>query len=172
MFRLLFSAICISAIVAFASAAFASDGGGDDPEGTQSASIDTASPDTQRRLFDSDHRLELYETSRLERRRALLYSLALPGLGNFYAEQYALGTIALTALVFSAIFVGYGAINGQSQLLRIGLVTTGLTYVGSGISSYIGVQRYNDELRRNLHIESASASQYPPVTTVGWSWRF
>ncbi len=147
--------------------------GGDAPQ--EVTPDEAAQLQQERRLFDDQHRREMYETSRLQRRRAVLYSLALPGLGNFYAEQYALGTIALMSLTFSGIFIGYGLVNNQSQIFRLGLATTAFTYAGAATSSYLGVKQYNARLRRNLHLDSTWQAQ--PLTnertwTVGWTWRF
>ncbi len=124
------------------------------PEEIPEAELPEAEPPTgePRRLFSPEHRLELYEANRLSERRALLYSAALPGWGNFYAEQYALGTVALSALVFSGIFMAYGFSNRQYGLAQFGIGLAIVTYGGAAGTSYFGVRSYNDRLRRSLHV--------------------
>ncbi len=131
--------------------------------------------------FDASHRLRIYEASRLDRRRAVLYSLALPGLGNFYAEQYALGTVALMSMVFTTMFLTFGLLNDHPDLVRIGSVTGVVTYAGSAVSSYLGVRSYNEQLRRSLHVDSDRLGHLdggmpfprsPRAISIGWQWRF
>jgi hypothetical protein len=105
------------------------------------------------RLFSPEHRQQLYDANRLSERRALLYSAALPGLGNFYAEQYALGTVALSALVFSAVFIAYGLANNQRGLANFGIGLAIVTYGGAAGTSFFGVRSYNERLRRSLHLD-------------------
>ena len=124
--------------------------------------------------FGAAHRQRIYETSRLDRRRAVLYSLALPGLGNFYAEQPAVGAVAMMSLVFSAMFIAFGLRNNQSGLVRFGAATGAATYGGSAAIGYLGVRRYNDRLRQSLHVDERAAT--PTATssswTIGWQWEF
>ena len=108
--------------------------------------------DAPRRLFSPEHRQELYEANRLSEGRALVLSAALPGLGNFYAEQYAMGVVALSALIFSGVFVGYGLVNNQRGLASFGIGLAVVTYGTALGSSYYGVRVYNDRLRRSLHV--------------------
>lgn len=131
--------------------------------------------------FGPAHRQEIYEEARLERRRALLYTLALPGAGNFYAEQYALGTVAIAGLIFSAIFISFGVLNHQSDLVYLGSGLAILTYGGSATAAYLGVNRYNERLRRNLNLDayrSPEMSQQSPGSMTSpqfgarWQWRF
>lgn len=131
--------------------------------------------------FGAEHRQRIYEQSRLDQRRAVLYSLALPGLGNYYAEQYALGTVALMSMVFTTMFLVFGLTNDHPDLVRIGAVTGGVTYVGSALTSYMGVRSHNDQLRRNLHIGSERFAprgdnfrvpSQPRTLTIGWRWQF
>lgn len=178
MIRLV-AALLIAAICCLNTAAYADDGDAPNDLPTPSVSDGDAQADDDEgqegQFFDDDHRQRLYDDYRLQPRRAVLYSLALPGLGNYYAEQYALGTVALMALTFSGIFIGYGLINGQATVTRLGLVTTALTYGGAMGSSYFGVRQYNQRLRRNLHLDGAQQSApRPPQATwgLGWSWRF
>lgn len=105
-----------------------------------------------RRLFSPEHRLELYEANRLSETRALLLSAALPGLGNFYAEQFALGAVAISAVVFSGVFIGYGLVNNQRGLASFGVGLAIVTYGVAMGSSYYGVRAYNEQLRRSLHV--------------------
>lgn len=126
-------------------------------------------PSTPRRAFDPEHRREIYETSKLSRRTALLYTAALPGLGNFYAEQYFAGVISLAGAVFSAMFLGYGFTNAQSEVIRLGIGLAAVTYIGSGASAIYGVNAYNERLRRNLHLEAHAPT---PSFALQWSFSF
>lgn len=144
---------------------------GEAPAQEQSTVDDT---DDDSRAFDQDHRRALYEANRLDGWRALAYTAVLPGLGNFYVEQYALGVVAISAMVFAGMFIGFGAMYGHSDLIGIGAVTAGSAYLGGGISSYLGTRRYNDRLRRNLHVDDNYDASLPrsPSVAVGWTWRF
>lgn len=125
--------------------------------------------------FGLAHRRRIYESSRLETSRALMYSAALPGLGNFYAEQYAVGTVSMMALAFSAMFIGFGLVNSHSGVTQLGLVSTGVTYVTSGAFAYYGVRRYNANLRRSLHIddpESALFSSRHDAMIIQMQWSY
>lgn len=110
--------------------------------------------------FGLAHRQRIYEASRLEKSRALLYTAALPGWGNFYAEQYAVGTISMMALLFSGMFLGYGIVNDHPDLVGLGIATGGLTYATSGVFAYLGVQNYNANLRRSLHIDNPQGALF------------
>lgn len=169
MLRAIFLIACFLVVVTAPANAFADPGGQ-----TTEAPVDEEAADDgdDGKFFDGNHRQEIYEKSRLQKRRAVLYSLALPGLGNFYAEQYALGTLSLTALVFSGMFLGFGLINGHPDLVRLGAITTGVTYVGSATSAYLGVRQYNAELRRNLHLDATFAPIDDSALIFEWSWRF
>ena len=175
MIRLFVTFVTVAAVLAIGAPAFADDNGfidSGDASAEVPTEVDEATAAPQRRLFDADHRREIYEESRLQRRRAVLYSLALPGLGNFYAEQYALGTLFMSTLVFSGMFLGFGLVNNHPDLITLGLVTTGLTYAGAGVTSYLGVQRYNAQLRRNLHLNSYLSRGDTTEWVIHWSWRF
>lgn len=127
-------------------------------------------------FFDQEHRRRLYEQNRLSTTRAALYSLALPGLGNFYVEQYALGIVAMSAFVFSAIFLSYGLINNHPDLVWIGGGLAVLAYGGGATSSVLGVRAYNERLRQSLHLQSSHQRGPRPAPTpaagIGWRWSF
>ena len=180
LFALLGMAITIFALPATAA----------DPQETDSAAVVSASSESDTdvdteaasdsegpRHFDADHRQRIYESSRLEPRRAILYSLALPGLGNYYAEQYALGTISMMSMVFTGIFVAFGLLNNHSDLVRIGAGLGAVTYIGSATAAYLGVRSHNDQLRRSLHIDARrdapfSSLDSPQNWTIGWRFEF
>lgn len=125
--------------------------------------------------FDRQHRHQLYEANRLHPWRAVAYTAALPGVGNFYAEQYALGTVAMTAMVFAGMFIGFGAMHGHTDLLWIGGATAGTAYLGGAVSSYLGARAHNRELKRSLHIDDdpdASGATGGPVPGLTLEVRF
>ena len=140
-------------------------------EPTSSDSGPTSEPNRQtRRAFGPEHRREIYETSRLQNRTALLYTAALPGLGNFYAEQYAAGVISMAGLAFSIIFLSYGLTNNQTDVVRLGLGLAAVTYLGSGATALYGVHAYNAQLRRSLHLDASLPAG--PGLTLQWSFEF
>lgn len=151
------------------------------PSGDDVADVDIDAGDTDadeestRRSFDADHRREIYEQSRLQPWRAVVYTAAFPGIGNFYAEQYALGTVAMMSMVFASMFAGFGLMYNRPDLARLGAGIATVAYTGAGISSYLGVRSYNRQLRRNLHVDddyrAAFNETYPPVG-IHWTWRF
>lgn len=119
--------------------------------------------------FDTEHRIQIYEANRLRPWRAVAYTAAFPGIGNFYAEQYALGTVAISAMVFAGMFVGFGLTHGHTNLIQLGGIIAGSAYVGGGITSYFGARSHNRRLRRNLHIDNdyeASLPSAPPGVSV------
>ncbi|TXD37396.1 hypothetical protein FRC96_08245 [Lujinxingia vulgaris] len=115
------------------------------------------SESTESTFFDADHRRRIYEQGRLSHTRAALYSLLLPGLGNFYVEQYMLGTVAMSLTVFAAIFLAYGISLSRSDLVGLGAGVAGLAYGGGLITSYQGVRRYNLQLQQSLQLDRAAA---------------
>ncbi|RDV38121.1 hypothetical protein DV096_09915 [Bradymonadaceae bacterium TMQ3] len=108
-------------------------------------------------FFDANHRQRIYEQGRLSHIRAALYTLLLPGLGNFYVEQYMLGTVAMSLTVFAGIFLAYGLSLSRNDLVGLGAGVAGLAYGGGLITSYQGVRRYNLQLQQSLQLDRASA---------------
>ncbi len=109
-------------------------------------------------LFDQEHRQQIYDARKLSYGEAAAWSL-LPGFGNFYADQYLLGALAVISTVFAGFFVAYGVINEQSDLLWTGVGLGGVTYLWSTGTALWGVSAYNEELRQNLHLDKAPASK-------------
>ncbi len=128
-------------------------------------------PPTEARAFDAEHRQQIYESSKRSPTRAALYSAALPGMGNFYAEQPAFGVISLMALSFSAVFIGFALANDNDDAGRIGVVLAGATWVGSTTTAALGVRSHNRQLRRNLHLE-ANDQTSPTTASLDFTIRF
>ncbi len=129
-------------------------------EQESSASSQTSMSD----FFDDAHRQQLYREGRLTYKRATLWTLALPGLGNFYAKQYLIGGIAASMMGFAALLVSYGLATQQSGFIWSGLGTAGSAYLGGMISSYFGVRAYNRRLRSRLRLSSNAPGLEPPRT--------
>jgi hypothetical protein len=126
-------------------------------------------------FFGDSHRQTLYDQSKLSVSTAVLYNLALPGLGNAYADQYFYAGIAFSLMVFTGVFVGYGLYTDQSQFLWMGAGTAAVTYSASILTSIQGVHDYNRKLRQGLKLDGAfSAGPYdaPAARTFGVSIRF
>lgn len=125
-------------------------------------------------FFSRSHRERMYLEARKSPSRALLYSLAAPGLGNIYAEQYFFAGITISLMAFTATFIAYGASTRQPAFIHYGLATGATAYTGGAISSYIGAVRFNQRLRANFNLTSASPPHFPPSTptTLGWTFRF
>lgn len=128
-------------------------------------------------FFSLEHRQQLYEESRLSKTDATLKNLLLPGLGNIYTEQYFYAGIALSFMVFTLSFIGYGLVTDQSEFLWFGAATAGLAYGGSIATSIVGVDQYNRRLRQGLKIDAAKTQQTSPLdpaplNTAQLTWRF
>lgn len=129
----------------------------------------------QDEFFGEAHRRRIYEESKLSSTRATLYNLALPGMGNVYAEQYFYGGIAFSLMVFTGVFVGYGLVTDQSQFLWLGAMSAGVAYAGSIATSLHGVREYNSQLRQGLKLDDGASLgpwDMPKARVVGVSWRF
>lgn len=107
-------------------------------------------------FMSAEHRKKIYEESRKSPTRAVLWTLAFPGLGNIYAEQYLLAGLAISFMAFAAVFVGYGLSTHQPKIVTLGGITAGIAYVGGGTTSLIGVAQYNRKLREGLKIEQTN----------------
>ena len=135
---------------------------------------DGEDPEAESRPFDAEHRRQIYEANRISPWRTVGYSALFPGVGNFYVEQYAVGTIALSAMVFAGMFAGFGLVHDQINLLQLAGIVSGLTYVSSGAIAVYGAHSHNDTLRQNLHIDDdydASLSS-PSGPAFGFTVRF
>lgn len=120
-------------------------------------------------LFGSDHRQRIYDEARLSHGTAALYSLALPGLGNIYTQQYLLAGVAFTMMAFSTVFIAFGLHSSRPDVVWMGAGSALITYTGSMASSLYGVSDYNRLLREGLKI-SEFAPRAGPSFVV--SFRF
>lgn len=147
-----------------------------DPAARADASGDASTSEEE--FFGQSHRERMYKESKLSTTNALLYTLAFPGVGNIYAEQYFLAGLAFSLMAFTTMFVLYGITTSQPQFVHMGLVTGGVAYVGGGVSSFFGVKRYNKRLREGFNLDAASTHQrrtpfdLPRVRTIGVTIRF
>lgn len=120
--------------------------------------------------FMSDaHRQEIYEANRKRGGRAVLLTLAFPGLGNIYAEQFVIAGLAFVAMTFATVFVSYGLVTKQHGIAVTGLIVAGGAYGGGIATSIAGVNRFNRLLREGLKIEQARAA---PAFGPTLSFRF
>ena len=174
MIRWFTIATCIALSVLLAAAPAAADQvDADEPADSVEQLDDDASDGS--RAFDTQHRIQIYEANRLNAWHAVGYTALFPGLGNFYAEQYALGTVALSAMVFAGMFAGFGLMHGHLDLLQIAAAIAGSAYVGGGITSFYGVRAHNRQLRRSLHIDDHEYDAQltePGSASVSLSFRF
>lgn len=145
------------------------------PQQTQQSEQATEQDDKDEEFFGETHRRQIYEQSSLSTTTAVLYNLALPGLGNLYTEQYFYAGIAFTLMVFTLVFEGYGLFTDQSEFLWFGAGTALVAYSGSIATSIAGVNEYNRKLREGLKLETVSESgpwQLPKVSTIDVGFRF
>jgi hypothetical protein len=146
-----------------------------DDSGTVAGNVKTDSGDD---YFGRSHRERMYRQSKLSSTRALLYTLALPGLGNVYAEQYFLAGLAFSLMAFTAMFVLYGVSTQQPQFVHMGLITAGVAYSGGAVSSYLGVKKYNRRLRDSFNLDDTRSArptspfELPRARTVDVTIRF
>ena len=103
-------------------------------------------------FFSQRHRHQLYEEGRLSYGRAAALTALLPGLGNFYAQQYFIGGLAASVMGFAAVFVPYGLVTRQPGFSWAGVGLAGTAYATGFITSWFGVQRYNRRLKQGLRI--------------------
>ncbi len=141
----------------------------DEPNAAEATVEQGASEQPQ--AFSPQHRQQIYEDSKLSTTRAVLYSAALPGIGNFYANQPAFGVISLMALSFSAAFIGFALANDNDDAGRIGVVIAATAWAGSTTTAAIGVRSHNRQLRRNLHLE-ANDHRAPTSASLDLTLRF
>lgn len=117
-----------------------------------------AEPEPQNGFFSVEHRWDIYDKSKKNSGTAVLYTLAFPGVGNLYAEQYFVGAAFIALGVFSAVFLTFGLVTDQNDLITLGGVSLGATYVASGVTAAFAAQDYNDELKRALKLPSERAA--------------
>ena len=103
-------------------------------------------------FFSQDHRRRLYEKGKLKYGRAAALTALLPGLGNFYAQQYFTGGPAASLMGFAAVFIPYGLVTRQPGFSWAGVGMAGTAYATGFITSWFGVQRYNRQLKQGLRI--------------------
>ncbi len=124
---------------------------------------------SDQQFFSAEHRQKLYEKSKKSEGVALLWTLALPPLGNIYAEEYFWAGISGILLVFAGTFVGYALTTDQDTFLVWGAVTGGVSYVTAGVTSVLGVRDHNHQLRRALKV-SENASFETRGVSLSFSW--
>jgi hypothetical protein len=102
--------------------------------------------------FSLTHRKELYRQGRLSYGKAILFN-TVPGLGNFYANQYVLGGVALSLMGFVAVLIPFGLVTDQPTFTWFGVGVAGFAYTGSVTTSIFGVSTYNRRLRESLRLD-------------------
>ena len=108
-------------------------------------------------FMNDAHRKEIYDQRKLSLGAAIGYSFLLPGLGNIYAEQYFVGALLMSAMVFATVFATYAFSTDQPEFyIGAGLLAGG-SYVVAPITASIAVDDFNKNLRRGLKV-SASVS--------------
>jgi hypothetical protein len=119
--------------------------------------------------FSDAQRQSFYDQSARSHAAALGYSLALPGLGNIYADQPFTGALLMTIFGMSAVTLAFGLINDHDEVVWTGSILLGATYTAGAITSYFGVRDYNHQLRIRYRL----AQQPAPVPTIPLiAWEF
>lgn len=141
------------------------------PSEGRNASTSTGNgEDSQRHFFGEQHRREIYRKGRLRYSTAALRTALLPGLGNFYAEQYLLAGLNASLMGFAIVVVPYGLATDQPIFIWGGVGIAGTAYLSGFITSAIGVKRYNRRLRRRLRLDSSADTLRPPSPGRGTPW--
>jgi hypothetical protein len=118
-----------------------------------------------------ERRRELYDEAKLDHRRAMLYSAALPGLGNFYADRIFRGATWMGIFGMS-IFCGLaGWRTSDNRLVILGISGGVVSYAGGLVTSYRDVTSYNETLRRRYKVHDVNQTTRAPVG-IGYTWRF
>lgn len=125
---------------------------------------------SEQQFFGNQHRRELYRKGRLRYSTAALRTALLPGLGNFYAEQYLLGGLNASLMGFAVVVVPYGLATNQPMFIWGGAGIAGAAYISGFITSAIGVKRYNRTLRRRLRLTSTIAPHRSASPGRGTPW--
>lgn len=112
-------------------------------------------------------RESFYEEAKLSHGNAVLYSLALPGLGNFYAERYFSGVLLMSVFGFglTSLLLGLTSERADSVLIGTTLIV-GAQATGAWMS-WQGVTTYNDLLRQRYDLKPQASG---PM--LQWAWRF
>ena len=130
----------------------------------------STSDTTEAGFFSTRHRQQLYSEGRLHYSGAVWRTALLPGLGNFYAQQYFLGGLNASLMGFAALLIPYGLVTAQPAFSWVGGGFAGTAYTSGFITSYFGVKRYNRELRQGLRISEDGRDQTsPPLADTPWS---
>ena len=117
------------------------------------------SPAPKAQTFTLEDRKAFYEDAKLDVSTAVVRTLILPGLGNFYAEQYFTGVLMMSAFTVGVLSLIYGVANDLTDANLIGgLFILGSYSVGIGLS-YYGVEAYNDDLMRRYNLKTSGLDQ-------------
>ena len=121
----------------------------------------------------AERRLELYEEAKLDRKKAMLYSLALPGLGNFHADKLFRGA-AWMGVFGMSVFSGLaGWRTSDNRLVILGITGGVVCYGGSLVTTYYDVNAYNERLRSRYKVsEPNEEGALERSFGIGYTWRF
>lgn len=112
-------------------------------------------PPPKAQTFTLEDRKSFYEDAKLDVSTAVVRTLILPGLGNFYAEQYFTGVLVMSAFTLGVLSLIYGVANDLTDANLIGGLFIFGSY-GAGIGmSYYGVEAYNEDLRRRYNLQTS-----------------
>lgn len=107
-------------------------------------------------FMNEEHRRQIYDQKKLSPLAAIGYSFLLPGLGNMYAEQYFLGALLMSAMVFAGIFASYAFSSDQPEFYIGAGILAGGAYLIAPITASLAVDDFNENLRRGLKIAAQS----------------
>ena len=123
--------------------------------------IDVAGAPSASSGFSPEGRRRMYEASKLSTTTGTLRNLALPGLGNYYADDDFVGTIWMGLLAFGATSLGWALITDSTDFYFYAAGFAVVAYTGSIVTTIFAVDSYNDTLRRNLKVSPTEASLSP-----------
>lgn len=127
------------------------------PDEQRAESAEREGSESSNNGFSTAHRRQLYKQGRLSYGKAILYN-TLPGLGNFYANQYVLGGVALSLIGFVAVLVPFGVVTDQPTFIWVGTGVAGFAYGGSVTTSLFGVRAYNRRLHESLQLDESHSA--------------
>jgi hypothetical protein len=131
------------------------------------AAAQATTPGSGDAAFTLEQRRGFYEKTRRDHAPYVLANVGLPGLGNMLNDQPLLGAGFAGVFAVSAVLLGFGLSNDDPEIAIIGGAIIATTYAGSMVTTSLGVDAYNAQLRKRYKLDDDQAARGPlPGLTV------